>query len=70
METIIGKRFKAVINGKNCLNGKLYGCTLSGQIQSGDGTEDIYEAVAQIAESLRSENREMEYPQSIRITIE
>ena len=70
MDTIIGKRFKAVINGKKCINGKPYSATITGEIVSRDATVDIYEVVAQLAESLRAQNREMEHPRNIRITIE
>jgi hypothetical protein len=70
MRTILtGSKFKAIISGKKCLNGKPYGHTITGSVDKEDGDEDIYDLVQQLAESLREENKEMKFPHSIQITI-
>lgn len=68
--SLIGSRWKAIVNGRKCLNGKPYSVTLHGSVEAEDGDENLYDVIQQLAESLRTENAEMELPHSIHITIE
>lgn len=68
--TLIGSRWKAIVNGKKSLNGKPYSATFSGDIFAEDGDEDIYDAMEALVESLRDQNAEMELPHGIQITIQ
>jgi hypothetical protein len=71
MRTILtGSRFKALITGKKSLNGKSYSALITGTVAYEEGDEDIYDLAQQLAEDLRQQNVEMEFPHSIQITIE
>lgn len=71
MRTILtGSDFKVIICGRKCLNGKPYCTHFSGKVTTQDGHEDLYDLAAQLAESIREKNVEMELPHSIQITIE
>ncbi len=67
---LIGSRWKAVVVGRKCLNGKPYSATMSGTVTEEDGDEDVYDLVQQLVESIREQNSEMELPHGIQITID
>ena len=64
-----GRQFRVVVNGRRYLNGQRYALKLTGQFVSGPTGFDLYGLAAAAAERTRKECREMEYPDSLQITV-
>lgn len=69
-DSVIGKKWKAVINGKRALNGKRYGATFQGTVESVIGDRaSIYDVMIELAYRLEEDNREMKLPDSFQVTL-
>lgn len=67
--SLIGRRWKAIINGRNSLNGALYSVTFTGDIPDANQAKTPYDAMAAIAEELKTLNAEMQHVHSQQITL-
>lgn len=63
---LTGRKWEAKLNGRNTLNGQRYGATHYGTIDAGSGT--LFDVVRELADEIEG-NSDMEYPDSIQITI-
>lgn len=61
-----GLDIKILIDGKKYINGKVYGCELTGQVE---GAKSIYDVVRFCADHAEENNREMEFPMAMCIVI-
>lgn len=66
---LLGLRWKAVINGRRCINGSRYSATITGKIEASQEWNTIYDVIHELAEHLEANNREMELPDSFQITL-
>lgn len=66
---IVGRRWRAVVNGRNSRNGALYSVTFNGDISAADDDNDAYDVVSAIAEELKTLNAEMLHVHSLQITL-
>lgn len=64
-----GLKWKAVINGRKCINGARYSATITGEIESSEEWSTIYDVMHDLAEHLEANNGEMELPDSFQITL-
>lgn len=64
-----GLKWKAVINGRKCINGARYSATITGEIEASEEWSTIYDVMHDLAEHLESHNREMGLPDSFQITL-
>jgi hypothetical protein len=69
MSAFEGMKWKAIINGKRAANGAQYSATHSGDVpECADGLS-IYDILRELACHLEEANAEMEFPDSMRITL-
>lgn len=61
-------KWKAVINGRKCLNGARYSATITGKIEASEECI-IYDVMHDLADHLEANNCEMELPDSFQITL-
>ena len=66
--TLTGRRWQAVVNGKNSLNGAAYNVTYQGVTKAGKGVT-AYEVFQSLAQGLHDANSGMEHIESLQITI-
>lgn len=64
-----GIKWKAIINGRKCINGARYSATITGEIEASEEWSTIYDVMHDLAEHLEANNREMELPDSFQITL-
>lgn len=70
MNSIVGTKWKAVVNGKKALNGARYSATCTGEVtEAVEGEHSIYDVCMNLAMELEERNAEMTLPDSIQITI-
>ena len=69
LQRLVGRRWKAVINGKKSINGERYSATYTGDVLEADDDGDIYDFLLSMADHLATVNAEMEYPDSIQVTL-
>ena len=69
VQRLVGRRWKAVINGKKSINGERYSATYTGDITDAIEGSTIYTFLHDVAEHLETVNAEMEYPDSIQVTL-
>jgi hypothetical protein len=66
---VMNAKWEAKINGKRALNGTRYGVTFDGTIAWSGAAHHFYFVIEHLVKSLRSENKEMELPDSIQLTL-
>ena len=66
---LVGRKWKAVINGKRALNGERYSATYTGDIEAADEEQTIYDVLRELACHLEGVNAEMEHPDSYQVTL-
>jgi hypothetical protein len=66
---LTGRGWAAVINGRRSLNGQRHSAQLSGNIEAAPDGVTIYDVMRELIDHLEEHNAEMEYPDSIRITL-
>lgn len=69
LHPIVGRRWRAVVNGRNSHNGALHSVTFNGDISAADDDKDAYDVVAAIAAELKTLNAEMRHVHSLQITL-
>jgi hypothetical protein len=69
LHELVGREWVTVINGKRALNGPRHSITVQGTVEAGDGDETIYDVLRQLVDHIEENTTEMEYPDSIRVTI-
>ena len=64
----MNRKFEATVTGKRYLNGSVYQAVFDG---AGEVEErvPVYELLRQLADFLEEENKEMEYPSSLTVTV-
>jgi len=68
-DSLVGRKWLAVINGKKSVNGERHSVTHSGNIAEADNDKNLYDVLRELACHLEEENTEMEYPDSMQVTI-
>lgn len=66
---LVGRKWKAVINGKRALNGERYSVTYTGDIEAADEEQTIYDVLRELACHLEGVNADMEHPDSYQVTL-
>lgn len=66
---LVGRRWKAVINGRKATNGKRYSATYTGDILESDDDSTLYDVLRSLADHLETVNAEMEQPDSFQVTL-
>lgn len=69
LHPIVGRRWRAVVNGRNSHNGALHSVTFNGDIPAADDDKDTYDVIAAIADELKTLNGEMLHVHSLQITL-
>ena len=69
LHPIVGRRWRAVVNGRNSHNGALHSVTFNGDIPAADDDKDPYDVIAAIAVELKTLNAEMLHVHSLQITL-
>jgi hypothetical protein len=69
VERLVGRKWKAVINGKRALNGERYSATYTGDIEAADDDQTIYDVLRELACHIEDVNSEMEHPDSFQVTL-
>lgn len=67
--TLTGRKWIVKVNGRTAANGKRYGATWDGTVEQADAGGTIYDLARQLVDYLEQENRRMEFPDSLQITI-
>jgi hypothetical protein len=67
--SLVGKKFRAVINGRSYLNGAPYSLTIDGDVAETTGEATIYDAMRFLTYHIERESEEMELPTSIELAI-
>lgn len=58
-----------MVNGKKSINGERYCATFTGDVLESDEDSTIYDFLLSVADHLATVNAEMEYPDSIQVTL-
>lgn len=66
---LVGLHWKAVVNGRNTLNGERYSITTVGQIAEAAPGDTIYDVLRALPAHLETTHKEMEHPDSFQITL-
>ena len=69
LDPLVGRKWKAVINGKRGLNGARYSATYTGDIEAAGDDQTIYDVLRELADHLEQVNAEMELPESYQVTL-
>lgn len=69
LHDLVGREWTAVLNGKRALNGPRHSITVHGTVDDGDGDETLFDVLRQLVDHIEESTCEMEYPDSIRVTI-
>lgn len=63
-------KWKAVINGRRSINGARYSATITGDGEMIDGSNpSAYTALLELATHLEEANKEMQFPDSLQVTV-
>lgn len=63
------RKWVVKVNGRKSLNGVRYGVTLDGAMSFDSSRDSIYDQAATLALAIEEHNREMEFPDSIQISL-
>lgn len=67
MNSLVGQKFRAAVNGKRSINGADYSHEFWGTIEETEGPATIYEAMKRIIGYAEEQNKDMEYPESMEV---
>jgi hypothetical protein len=63
------RKWVVKVNGRKSLNGARYGVTLDGVLTVTKPDTTIYDAAAVVCMAMKRHNREMEFPESIQVSL-
>jgi hypothetical protein len=66
---MFGLKWVAEIQGKRCINGKRYCAKIHGDLEHATAETTIYQVLRELVSHLEEQNAEMNYPDSLRVTI-
>ena len=64
-----GLLWRAVVNGKNTLNGERHSVTMAGTVDDHPEGTTIYDVIRAMADQIENQNEPMAYPDSFQITL-
>lgn len=68
-EEIVGRKWRAVMNGKRALNGPRHSIQIFGDVEDSAGDETLFDVLRQLVDHIEENTTEMKYPDSIQVTI-
>lgn len=66
---LIGRRWKAIVNGSNSMNEERYSLTITGDIAEASEGDTVIDVLRSLADYIEEETREMEIKDSFQITL-
>lgn len=66
---LVGIKWQVILNGRRSLNGPRHSLEINGDIHEADQPVTIYELAQEILNAAKAAAPEMEYPDSLRLTI-
>lgn len=69
MMSLIGKKYRAILEGKRALNGAPYSLTIYGDVAEVQGDATIYDAMRFLTYHIEREAEEMLLPTSVTLSI-
>lgn len=66
---LVGVTWTAKINGRKHINGERYCATIFGEAEVVEDDVDIYEVLRGLADHIAEKNEDMQYPDSMQVTL-
>ena len=66
---LVGREWTVVVTGRKALNGERYTMTITGAVEAAKEGESLFDALRSLADHIEIETAEMEYPESLRVTL-
>jgi hypothetical protein len=66
---LVGRKWQVILNGRRSLNGPRHSLEINGDVQQAPNPVTIYELAQEIIAAAQATAPEMEYPDSIQLTV-